>query len=165
MNQRFEKLITEMNQRFEKVDERFEVLEYRTMRMEAAIGSLSGSAGINMERLILKIMKKALELRNIDIEKVEKFGMWDKDGKLLKHKGKVTFDDYFHNSEHILMEIKFTARESDVIWFSQRCDFFESESGIKPKRLLVAVNVRPDVITLCKNLGIELIYENIQHEP
>ncbi len=161
MNKRFEESDKRIKELIERMDKRFEEAKNERMELRASLGSIAGKTGIAYESLILKIMEKSLKMRDIDINKVEKFGIWDREKHLLKEPGKVTYDGYLHNGEHILVEIKFTAREADVFWFAARSKFFEEQTKTKTRKVLIAVQTTNSVINLCKNYGIEIVYQEL----
>ncbi|MFQ6126959.1 MAG: DUF3782 domain-containing protein [Candidatus Heimdallarchaeota archaeon] len=157
MNRRFEELLGQMNRRFEAWERYFESIERRLDIIDAGLGALGHRSGIALERTILNVFRRALELRGIDVDKVEKMGIRDDRGDLYHPGAKIEYDLYVHDEEHILFEIKYRITEQDLENFLVKTKFFEQKKGIRPQKVVITLEIEEYVKRLCADRGIEVI--------
>ena len=151
--QRFEAL----DKRFEAVDKRFaeQIKELRTI--SAGLGSLGNRTGNEFESLLRSLFSEFLETQNIDAQKIEKFGLRNKNPEILHGLSKITFDGYIHDGRKILLEIKFTMDENKVHWFYERCKAFEKIQGFLPEMWVIAVTIDQQAIEFAKDNNMKVI--------
>ena len=111
------------------MNRRFEDASRERLELKAGIGTLGWRSGIALERTILKIFRRALELQGIDVNHVEKVGIRDEQGDLFRPGTKVEFDLYIHNDEHFLFEIKYHVTKQDIDLFIAKNGLLRSEEG------------------------------------
>jgi len=174
-DRRFEELLTQMDRRFEASDKRFEASDKRfeellaqmdrrfeeakqeRLVIQAGLGALGWRSGIALERTILNVFRRVLELRGIDVDKVEKVGIRDELGEFYSPGAKVEYDLYVHNGEHILFEIKYHVKAADIENFLRKAKFFEQKKKVRTKKTVIALEIDEQVKQLCGDRGVEVI--------
>ncbi|MFQ6127033.1 MAG: DUF3782 domain-containing protein, partial [Candidatus Heimdallarchaeota archaeon] len=157
MDQRFEALLAEMDRRFELTERHFESIERRLDIVDAGLGTLGYRSGIALERTLLNVFRRALELRGIEVEKVEKIGLRDERGEFYSPGAKVEYDLYVHDGDHLLFEIKYHVTEEDLENFLLKAKFFEQKRGVRSQKIVIALEIDEYVKRLCTDRGIEVI--------
>ncbi|MCX8000824.1 MAG: DUF3782 domain-containing protein, partial [Leptospiraceae bacterium] len=90
--------------------------------------------------------------------KVEKWVKRDDDGFVFGFPSDVELDIAISNGRIILIEIKSSISQGDVMAFKRKAEFYERESGKKPARLVIVTPFADEkAIELASNLGIEVL--------
>ncbi|MHC1591931.1 MAG: DUF3782 domain-containing protein [Candidatus Helarchaeales archaeon] len=160
-DQRLKELIDTMNKRFEESDKRFnelvEKMNVGFMKLEAAIGSLGYRSGIRLERTILKLLQKTLEHRNIDINKIERIELFDKNGEVFTKNYRTDIDVLIKNGFHFLMEVKYKADNRDVFHFLKVAELYARNFRRPNKLILLTLDIDPLTQEYAENENIEVI--------
>ncbi|MHA1799040.1 MAG: DUF3782 domain-containing protein [Candidatus Helarchaeota archaeon] len=187
MDKRFEELIDSMNRRFEAVDKRFEAMDKRFDDMnkrfdesinilhemiaeirrghdtlKVAIGSLGQRSGINLEKTILKLLKKALEKRNIDINKIEWIELHDEKGEVFSKNYRTDIDILIKNGFHFLMEVKYHPDNRDVFHFLKVAELYTKKYQAPNKLILVCLDIDLRTKEFAEREHIEVITSDIE---
>ncbi|MBD3193344.1 MAG: hypothetical protein GF308_22100 [Candidatus Heimdallarchaeota archaeon] len=159
-----QKLRKTMDKRFAESDKRFRELtsEIKALRLDnrtlsVGMGTLGNRMGHEFEKLVRSIFKDPLIKEGIDIEKVEKLGLRNKDPTILEGLEKITFDGYLHDGREILLEVKFTMDINKLRWFIARGKAFEKIKGKTPELWVVTTMITPDALELAKEHGIKVL--------
>jgi len=178
-----EKRVENLEKKVEGLSERVEGLERRVDKLEVtvgelkaavgrlevavgelrvAVGSMGRRMGRDLELLVLNLYRDSIERFGIDVKRIEKVSIRDREGKYLSRDSKIEVDIYMSDETVYMMEVKSLADEEDVEWFNTKCDIVAREKGITSyKKLLVTVNVTREALERAKNLGVEVIYGSI----
>ena len=70
-----------------------------------------------------------MELRGIDVSKVEKRTFRDVEGKIWHPGAKVEFNMYLHDREHILVEVRFKPDSDDLRVIESKVKFMKEVQG------------------------------------
>ncbi len=136
--------------------EEFERIWESIQRLEISISSFTSRAGHHIERAIMNLYKKALELHGIDSSKVIHGSIEDKYGVFAKGR---TFEvDFYETNDYIyIFEIKNNADEGAVEQLEIREKLFSSLYNKPIKKFLVANSIEKNVKERAENLGITVI--------
>ena len=148
VDKRFEELIQLMDKRFEAVDKRFERLlkqmnrgfeEARKERSEikTSISTLGTRAGFQLERAILDLLKDKIIQKNINISKVKKVKLVDKEGKVFYKNFNTDIDVLIENGKRILIEIKFKPDNRDIFHLMKTAELYRYQTGKNYDNLMI----------------------------
>ena len=157
VDKRFEELIDSMNRKFEAIDKRFEELINEIKILKIAVGTLGGREGKDFEKTILNILKKSIENRFIDLQKIEKKRIRDKEGEIVLPGQKVEVDIFASDGRYVIIEIKFHMTKDKIISFYKKAKIVEKELGIEAEKLVIAIEIDDIALDLAEDLGIEVI--------
>ncbi|MEM0089570.1 MAG: DUF3782 domain-containing protein, partial [Archaeoglobaceae archaeon] len=89
--------------------------------------------------------------------KVERWVKKDFDGFVFGYPSDVEVDVVIRDRRTILVEIKSSISQGDVLVFKRKADFYEKETGVKPSKLVMVTPFADEkAIELAANLGIEI---------
>ena len=148
VDKRFEELIQLMDKRFEAVDKRFERLlkqmnrgfeEARKERSEikTSISTLGTRAGFQLERAILDLLKDKIIQKNINISKVKKVKLVDKEGKVFYKNFNTDIDVLIENGNRILIEIKFKPDNRDIFHLMKTAELYRYQTSKNYDNLMI----------------------------
>ncbi len=146
-----------IDKRFEAVDKRFEELINEIKILKIAVGTLGGREGKDFEKTILNILKKSIENRFIDLQKIEKKRIRDKEGEIVLPGQKVEVDIFASDGRYVIIEIKFHMTKDKIISFYKKAKIVEKELGIEAEKLVIAIEIDDIALDLAEDLGIEVI--------
>jgi len=154
--------LEELSKRVEGLDRRVERLEIAVGELKVAVGSMGRRMGRDLELLVLNLYRDSIERFGIDVKRIEKVSIRDREGKYLSRDAKIEVDIYMSDETVYMVEVKSLADEEDVEWFNTKCDIVAREKGIASyKKLLVTVNVTREALERAKDLGVEVVYGSI----
>jgi hypothetical protein len=168
MDKRFEavdKRFDAVNKRFEAVDKRFEAMEERFEKMKDWVGVVVGGfqrrAGRNLEEAVANTLSIALklpaELRPTNIKLRQK--IVDTKGIIGKPGRKYEYDLYVSDDVFIVFEVGASKKLGEIEWFNDKALLVQKHFKVSPNKLikaLITLDKRPEVVKLCKKLGIML---------
>ncbi|MHA1322275.1 MAG: DUF3782 domain-containing protein [Candidatus Helarchaeota archaeon] len=158
VDKRFEELIASMNQRFEAVDKRFEAVMDSIKELALSISRIESKEGLYFEKTVLQLMKKALQLENIDPSKIRKEYLYDGEGLVFYKNYSTDIDVLVENDNLYLVEVKATANKQDVDHFLQNIRLYEHVKGKKVTQpLLIALRIFLNAKGLAEQHGIHVI--------
>ncbi|MEW5767139.1 MAG: DUF3782 domain-containing protein [bacterium] len=167
---RTESLVQEMRKGFELQSKAIRDLE---IRLETAmnkglrdvnikIDTVGARWGIFAESTIRNTLKE-LFLKNLKVTEVKEWKVQDKDGFVFGYPQEIQGDILIKDGEDYLVEIKSSAGSGDVTILHRKAKFYEQITGILPKMIFVAVNMKEEGKKSCQELSIQLItYEDIK---
>lgn len=127
--------------------------------LKVMIGGFTSRGGIQMERMVLNIFRRTLlEMKGIDIEKIEKKGFRDDSGKLLKPGQKIDIDVYLSNKITYAIEVKSFVEDEDIDWIVAKKKFIEENYKLNAKWMIVTPAITEEAYTKAKESEIEVIY-------
>jgi hypothetical protein len=140
VDKRFEELIQLMDKRFEAVDKRFERMleqmdrgfeEARKERSEikTSISTLGMRAGFQLEKAILDLLNDKIIQKNINISKIKKVELVDKEGKIFYKNFNTDIDVLIENGNRILIEIKFKPDNRDIFHLMKTAELYRYQTG------------------------------------
>ncbi|MEM2120582.1 MAG: DUF3782 domain-containing protein [Archaeoglobaceae archaeon] len=89
--------------------------------------------------------------------KVERWVKKDFDGFVFGYPSDVEVDVVIRDRRTILVEIKSSISQGDVLVFKRKAEFYEKETGVKPSKLVMVTPFADEkAIELAANLGIEI---------
>ncbi|MEM2060207.1 MAG: DUF3782 domain-containing protein [Archaeoglobaceae archaeon] len=89
--------------------------------------------------------------------KVERWVKKDVDGFVFGYPSDVEVDVVIRDGKTILVEIKSSISQGDVLVFKRKAEFYEKETGVKPSKLVMVTPFADEkAIELAANLGIEI---------
>ncbi|MEM2716930.1 MAG: DUF3782 domain-containing protein, partial [Archaeoglobaceae archaeon] len=89
--------------------------------------------------------------------KVEEWIGKDKEGFVFGFPSDIEIDVAISDGKVILIEVKSSISQGDVLAFKRKAEFYERETGIKPSRLIIVTPFADDkAIELASNFGIEI---------
>ncbi|MEM4280352.1 MAG: DUF3782 domain-containing protein [Archaeoglobaceae archaeon] len=89
--------------------------------------------------------------------KVERWVKKDVDGFVFGYPSDVEVDVVIRDRRTILVEIKSSISQGDVLVFKRKAEFYEKETGVKPSKLVMVTPFADEkAIELAANLGIEI---------
>ncbi|MFH1861086.1 MAG: DUF3782 domain-containing protein [bacterium] len=172
-DRRFDSLVQEMHNGFElqskatrdletKVDRGFELQSKATRDLGIKIDTVGARWGIFAEATIRNTLKELL-LKNLDATEVKEWRIHDKDGFVFGYPQEIQTDLLIKNGQDYLIEIKSSAGSSDVSILHRKAKLYERITGIFPKTIFVAVDMKEEGKKSCKELNIQVItYEEMK---
>ncbi|ADX84594.1 coiled-coil domain-containing protein [Saccharolobus islandicus] len=136
-------------------------LQRAVMKLSVEVGSFTNRAGKGMERTMLKLYKKALELHGVDPKRVVHGMIKDEEGVI--EKGKVFEVDFYETNDYVyVFEIKNLADKGayDQIIIRKKL-FYTKYKDKKIKIFLVANYVDKKVKKKLEEEGVEIIASHI----
>ena len=131
-------------------------------RLDAAVGSLGGRVGIDLERTILNVYRDTLSSLGVEPLKVEKLTYRDLDGRYYRRGARLEIDVCVHDERVYFIEVKSLVELGDVEWFEERCGIFERILGRRPDRkVVVALNIFEDALQRASELGMTVVYGRV----
>ncbi|QGA53777.1 hypothetical protein GFS03_03820 [Sulfolobus sp. E5-1-F] len=131
-------------------------LVYEQRKLSVEIGSFTNRAGRNMEKTILMLYKKALELHGVNADKVIHGNIIDTLGVI--EKDRVFEVDFYETNDYIyVFEIKNFADEGAYEQMLNRKKLFSALYNKPLKLFLVANYVRKDIRELLEKEGVIVI--------
>jgi len=148
VDKRFEELIQLMDKRFEAVDKRFERMleqmdrgfeEARKERSEikTSISTLGMRAGFQLEKAILDLLNDKIIQKNINISKIKKVELVDKEGKIFYKNFNTDIDVLIENGNRILIEIKFKPDNRDIFHLMKTAELYKYQTGKDYDNLMI----------------------------
>ncbi|MDW7990451.1 MAG: DUF3782 domain-containing protein [Archaeoglobaceae archaeon] len=90
--------------------------------------------------------------------KVERWVKRDVEGFVFGYPSDIEFDIAISDGRIIIIEIKSSISQGDVIAFRRKVEFYQRETGSKPSRLVIVTPFADEkAIELAKNFGIEIL--------
>jgi hypothetical protein len=166
VDRRFEAMQKQMDARFDAVDRRFEAMQNRMddrfETLEILIKSYHQKGGIKLEKAILRLLRHALTLENIDPRRIYKKRIIDQTGEII-HKGyKSDIDVVLENGNLYVLEIKATAKDESVLQLLQNAKLYEHlTQKTATQRILICLQIDEDVKELAESNGIKVIYGSL----
>jgi len=119
--------------------------------------------GADLERMVLELLREALERRGIEPGEVKKFSFKDRDGSLTGVRGRVIDVDVLVRDERLyVMEVKSRAEVDHVEYLLDKVRIVEKVLGRKVDEfMIVAVNIDEEALERARELGIDVIYGNV----
>ncbi|BCU67930.1 hypothetical protein HS7_13670 [Sulfolobales archaeon HS-7] len=137
-----------------------EELVWEQRKLSTEIGSFTNRAGLNMERTMLSLYKKALELHGVNPEKVQHGKVIDTVGVI--EKGRSFEVDFYETNDYVyVFEIKNLADEGAVEQIFNRKKLFSALYSKPLKLFLVANYVRKDVKEQLEGEGVVIITSQV----
>ncbi|MDW7987068.1 MAG: microtubule-binding protein [Nitrososphaerota archaeon] len=145
--QEHSRILQENSQRLEEHSRVLMKLVEEVGGLKVMIGSFTSRSGLQMEHMVLNLLKKSLlELKGIDVEKIEKKSFRDVGGELLQPGQKVEIDIFISDKHVYVIEVKSLFEDEDVDWIIAKRRFLEKVYGLKASWLIVAFgNLRPSI--------------------
>jgi len=137
-------------------------LSKKVDEIKTTLGTIGKRWGRDVEIAVMKMYEEALKELGIDINKVEKLTVVDKEGKYGQKGRKYELDVYAHDAKKYFIEVKSFAEKEDVIWFVDKSNRIIELTGIKPDKLiLIAINVDKETLDEARRSNVEVIYGDI----
>lgn len=145
------------DRRFEEMDRRFGQLILEVKEIKAAVGSLGGRVGINLEKTILEVLRETLIEDNIDIKQITAKKIKDWDAEIFQRGTPVQMDILGEDGDRIFIEIKFHVTTEDVMLFDKKCDFFVKKLGEPTQKLIIGLEFDEEAKELANEYGFKII--------
>lgn len=127
--------------------------------LKVVIGGFTSRSGMHMEKMVLNLLKKTLlELKGIDVEKIEKKSFVDNDGVLLQPGQKIDIDVYMSDKQVYAIEVKSLFENEDVDWLIAKRKFLEKAYGLQAVWLIVASAITDEAYRKALENKIEVVY-------
>ena len=174
MDRRFESLVSEMHKGFDlqskatrdlevKVDKGFELQSKATRDVGIKVDTVGARWGIFAESTIRNTLKELL-LKNLKVTEVKEWKVQDKDGFVFGYPQEIQGDLLIKDGEDYLVEIKSSAGSGDVTILHRKAKLYKQITGVLPKMIFVAVDMKEEGKKSCQELNVQLItYENIKN--
>ena len=162
VNKRFEMMdrrFEEIDKRFMKIDERFVEMNRRLEEhskilmihanaldrlirevgsFKAMVDGFTSRGRIQLERMILNLFRKTLmEMKGIDVERIEKRGFRDRMGEFLRPGQKIDIDIYMGDRKTYAVEVKSFVESNYVDWIIARKSFWRKDLSLNLNGLLL----------------------------
>lgn len=162
---RFNELLLENRKLREDTNKRFDAMEERFEKMKDWVGVVVGGfqrrAGRNLEEAVANTLSIALklpaELRPTNIKLRQK--IVDTKGIIGKPGRKYEYDLYVSDDVFIVFEVGASKKLGEIEWFNDKALLVQKHFKVSPNKLikaLITLDKRPEVVKLCKKLGIML---------
>ncbi|MBS7626869.1 DUF3782 domain-containing protein [Candidatus Bathyarchaeota archaeon] len=153
------KLREDMMEGFRRHDEELAKLRSDMNRgfelMERHISALGARWGLMAEEAFREGLRGLLE-REFKF-KVDRWSRYDEAGIVYGYPSNVEVDVAASDGRHILIEVASHVRAQDIYLLKRKAEFYEKETGEKPRRLIVVTPYAEDKAKeACLRLGIEL---------
>jgi len=153
------KILEEHSRMLEEHSKLLTKLVEEVASLKVMIGGFTSRGGIQMERMVLNIFRRTLlEMKGIDIEKIEKKGFRDDSGKLLKPGQKVDIDVYISDKAKYAIEVKSFVEDEDIDWIVAKKKIIEENYKLNAKWMIVTPAITEEAYTKAKESEIEVIY-------
>ena len=160
------KILTKMLEEHSKLtrilEEHSRVLEEHGRKLEeqtVVLGTIGRRWGVDTEKMVLNLLKYALEKRGIEPGRVERFFYKDVDGRYTRRGSIIEVDIYMHDDKVYLLEVKSHARYADIEWFYEKALVVEKILGRKiDKLIVVAVNIDREAFDRAMEYGMDVVY-------
>lgn len=130
----------------------------RLERIERILGSLGRRHGLGLERLVLEAYRDLLERLGIDVYRVEKLRLVDREGSVFGVPGQVVdIDVYLGDDVCWLVEVKSFADREDVLLHYHKAVWASRQLGRRCRFVLVAVYVTEEARRLAERLGVDIV--------
>jgi len=131
-------------------------------RMDVTLGAIGNRWGRDIELAIMQTYEEALKELGIDINKVEKLEVIDKEGKYGQKGSQYEVDIYAHDTKTYFIEIKSFANKDDVRRFALEAYAITQLTGKKADKLiLITININKETLEVAKKYNVEVIYGRI----
>ncbi|MEW5766978.1 MAG: DUF3782 domain-containing protein [bacterium] len=180
MDRRFEAMQAQMDRRFEAMERRFEEMDrrfeslvqemHRGFELQSKeikdlgikVDTVGARWGILAESTIRNTLKELL-LKNLKVTEVKEWKVQDRDGFVFGYPQEIQGDILVKDEEDYLVEIKSSAGSGDATILHRKGKLYEQITGVLPKMIFVAVNMKDEGRKSCQELNIQLItYEDIK---
>ncbi len=138
-----------------KLEERLEEHAEAIRRLQAHVTAIGHRYGVATE----EAFRSAIEFLVQDLLReysVETWEYYDSEGIVYGHPAVVQVDVLIRDDIHILVEYKAAADRGDVAELYRIGLLYEKVTGVKPRLLLVAADIRRRALDLAKKLGVEV---------
>ncbi|MCX8192187.1 MAG: hypothetical protein N3G77_00010 [Nitrososphaeria archaeon] len=160
--QEHSRILQENSQRLEEHSRVLMKLVEEVGGLKVMIGSFTSRSGLQMEHMVLNLLKKSLlELKGIDVEKIEKKSFRDVGGELLQPGQKVEIDIFISDKHVYVIEVKSLFEDEDVDWIIAKRRFLEKVYGLKASWLIVASVISDRAYRRALDNGFEVIYGSL----
>lgn len=127
--------------------------------LKIMIGTFTSRTGIQVEHMVLSLLRKTLlELKGIDVDKVEKKSFRDEKGELLHPTQKVEIDIYMADRQTYAIEVKSLLEEEDVDWIIAKRKFLEKTHSLEAAWLIVASTITEEAYRKALQNKIDVTY-------
>jgi len=146
-----------------KVDKGFELQSKATRDVGIKVDTVGARWGIFAESTIRNTLKELL-LKNLKVTEVKEWKVQDKDGFVFGYPQEIQGDLLIKDGEDYLVEIKSSAGSGDVTILHRKAKLYKQITGVLPKMIFVAVDMKEEGKKSCQELNVQLItYENIKN--
>jgi len=102
-------------------------------------------------------------LKNLDVTEVKEWMVQNKNGFVFGYSHEIQGDLLIKNGQDYLIEIKSSAGSSDVTILYRKAKLYEQITGVFPKTIFVAVDMKEEGKKSCQELNIQVItYDEIK---
>ncbi len=142
------KLREDFNRQFELFNRRLDSFERRLM-------ALGARWGVESEEAFREAMRSVVE-EILGAGRVEKWRVLDEEGEVLGYRAEVEVDVLIKGEAHVLVEVKSSASEGDVVRLWRVGRLYERRTGVKPRLVLVTPFPTGRAFEVARKLGVEI---------
>ena len=162
IDERFEAIQHQMDERFEAMDKRFEALNSRFDELILINSRFESKEGKNFEKMVFSLMKETLKIKNIDINKIRNIHLEDREGNIFPPNYVTDIDVLLENGDLILLEVKSSADQRDLIHLLMNAKLYEHVHKKKPTQLMiVALRIKEDAFNYALDHQIRVVKGSI----
>ncbi|MEA3281381.1 MAG: DUF3782 domain-containing protein, partial [Euryarchaeota archaeon] len=146
------------DQRFEKMDQRFDEMARNQREIQLTVSALGGRVGHGLEEIIKQTVE---EFSGQSFKKIEHLWLRDAEGELYGVPADVEYDLYLEDTVNYVVEVKSHTKLGDVLNFRRKSVFAEKILEKKIQPIMISVSVTETAKKKCKELGIDLIARSV----
>jgi len=155
IEEELKKLREDHNKLREDFNRAYESFMRKMDSFERKLIALGARWGIDSEEAFREAMKGIVE-EILGAGRVEKWRYYDEDGIVLGYPAWVEVDLAVRNSVHVLVEVKASASDADVVKLWRLGHFYERVVGVKPRLVLVTPFIDKEGLEASRKLGVEV---------
>ncbi len=152
---RFEAIETELKKLREDFNKSYTSIMRRMDSFERKLIALGARWGIESEEAFREAMKGVIE-ELFGAGRVEKWIYYDEKGEIFGYPSQIEVDVLIRDNIHILVEIKSSTSDGDVIKLWRIGNLYLKATGIKPILAIVTPFIDQRGLEVAKKLGIEI---------
>ena len=161
-DKRFEQLISQMNKGFEDAREErisgFEAASKERKKLSAAIGSIGGRSGEQLQDTILYLLQDELIQENISSSDIKREKLLDREGKFFWENYNSDIDVLIQNGKTILIEVKYHADNHKLYHFLKNGKLYKHQyKKDYDELLMICLEINDINLEFAKKLGIKVI--------
>jgi hypothetical protein len=139
----------------EDFNKAYESFMRRMDSFERKLIALGTRWGVESEKAFREAMRGIVE-EILGVAKVEKWRYYDREGEVLGYPAWVEVDLAIRNGVHVLIEVKASASDSDVVKLWKIGRLYERVVGAKPRLVLVTPFIDESGVDAARRLGVEV---------
>ncbi|MCP6729078.1 DUF3782 domain-containing protein [Metallosphaera sedula] len=160
---RLESAVEKLAEAQKRSEERLTRVEENLVRLERKVGNIGARWGIDQEEVVREFMAEVFKQEGFDVSLLSSYTYVDEQG-VFGEKGDVYEVDILkRNGTTYLIEVKAYAQPKDVSRFNHTCYVVSKVLKLEnPVKMMLANVVTQKAVERAKNLGIRLIYGEVE---